>query len=515
MVENNYSLEFVNILKVYPNGVVANKNVNLKVNRGEIHALIGENGAGKSTLMKILFGIENPDEGKIFINGKEVNINNPNEAINYGIGMVHQHFMLVDSLSIAENIFLGYEPKKNKVFLDTKKMIELSWEYAKKYNFNIDVTSKISDVSVGVRQETEILKALARGAEILILDEPTAVLTPQETKQLFIELKTLKEEGHTIIFISHKLDEVVEICDRITIMRNGTTIETTSLEGITPQEISNKMVGREVILKIEKEKHDFGNKILSLENISYNDRFNKEILKDISFSIRKGEIVSIAGVEGNGQAEIAKIIAGIIKPDKGQLNIDGERLIDNSVISHRNKGIVYIPQDRMSVGCNLNMTIYENLIATNIDRYIKNKLFLNFEKIYSDSDKLVDEFRIKCVSSNQKVKMLSGGNMQKVVAARELSGEIKLVLAEQPTRGIDPGAAELIRKRLIMLRDKGVGILLISADLNEILELSDSCIVMYNGEISALFNNTENLTEEELGYYMLGIKKMKDKMGDI
>lgn len=510
--QQEVALKLENILKVYPNGVVANKDVNMTVNKGEIHALIGENGAGKSTLMKILFGVEKPDEGNIYINNEKVIINNPNAAIKNGIGMVHQHFMLVDSLSIAENIFLGYEPVKNKFILDDKKMDKLAQSYADKYHFNIDVKSKIRDVSVGVKQETEILKALARGANILILDEPTAVLTPQETKQLFIELKSLKSQGHTIIFISHKLNEVVEICDRITIMRNGTTVETTSLEGVTTQEISNKMVGREVILEINKEKHEYGPPIIEAFDLSYVNGVGKKTLDNVSFQVHSGEIMSIAGVEGNGQSEIANIIAGNMQALQGKILIDGKELDENSVRIHRKNGIVYIPQDRMTVGCATDMSISENLIATKIDEFVKSGVFLNSEKILSKSNELVDEYRVKCISTKQEVAMLSGGNMQKVVAARELSSYVRLVVAEQPTRGIDPGAAELIRKQLIRLRDEGAAVILISADLNEVLELSDSCLVMYNGKVNAYFKDSSDLTEEELGYYMLGIKTMDDKL---
>lgn len=512
---NEIALQLENILKVYPNGVVANRDVNMTVYKGEIHALIGENGAGKSTLMKIIFGVENPDQGNIYINKEKVTIQNPSSAIDHGIGMVHQHFMLVDSLSVAENIFLGYEPTKHGVMLDKQKMNQLSEEYAEKYHFNIDVKSKIRDVSVGVKQETEILKALARGAKILILDEPTAVLTPQETKQLFLELKTLKEQGHTIIFISHKLNEVVEICDRITIMRNGTTVETTSLEGITTQEISNKMVGREVVLNIEKENHEFGEPVIEASGLTYINSVGKRTLDNVSFVVRSGEIMSIAGVEGNGQSEIAGILSGNLTPISGDIYINKDKLKHNTVLNHRNKGMVYIPQDRMTVGCATGMSIAENLIATDLNSHIKSKYFLDESNISATSEQLINDYKIKCINSNQLVNMLSGGNMQKVVAARELSSNVKVVVAEQPTRGIDPGAAELIRQQLVKLRDEGAAVILISADLNEVLELSDSCMVMYNGEINGYFEDTKNLTEEELGYYMLGVKSMNCRKEDM
>lgn len=503
----NVILSAKNILKVYPNGIVANKDVNFEVKQGEIHALIGENGAGKSTLMKILFGIEHPEEGQIVLNGQEVQINSPKEAIELGIGMVHQHFMLVDSLSIAENIALGYEPKKKGLFLDKVKMVETAKECAEKYNFNIDVTQAIRDVSVGVKQKTEILKALIRGAKVLILDEPTAVLTPQETEELFIELDGLRNSGHTIIFISHKLNEIMKICDRVTIMRHGTTVGTMNICDTSPEDISRKMVGRDVVLHIEKQPAKKGEPILKAEKLTYLNDIGKKMLNNVSFSVHSGEILGVAGVEGNGQAELAKIFSGLTPPADGKIIIK-DMLVDKcSPMVMRKEKISYIPEDRMVYGVAQEESIKNNLFVDKIDLYTKNKIFLDKKKMETNASQRVKDFTILTESIETPVSMLSGGNIQKVVAAREITQETEIVIAEQPTRGIDAGASELIRRKIIDKRDNGAAILLISADLNEILEMSDSLIVMHNGEISAYFQDVTELTEEELGYYMLGVKK--------
>jgi simple sugar transport system ATP-binding protein len=507
-MENKTILKVENILKVYPNGIVANKNVNLDIREGEIHALIGENGAGKSTLMKILFGIETPEEGKIMLNNEYVTIDNPRKAIQLGIGMVHQHFMLVDSLSIAENIILGDEPRRRLFFTDVTQMRKKTQDVAIKYNFDINVDEKVQDVSVGIKQKTEILKALVRGAKILILDEPTAVLTPQETKELFEELKSLKKEGHSIIFISHKLNEIMQICDRVTIMRHGTTVHTCDIHETSPQDISNRMVGREVVLKIEKEDAVVGDTLMTIRDLVYINNIGKKAVKNINFDIKAGKILSIAGVEGNGQAEIAGLLTGLLKPNAGEITIANETKSNIKTSELRAKGLTYIPEDRLTNGCAKELSITENMFTDKIDSFLKKKSpFFDFEKIDKYCNSLIKKFEILCDSGDQSVKMLSGGNMQKVVASRELTDNARIIIAEQPTRGIDAGASELIRRRIIELRDNGSAILLISADLNEILELSDSCMVMYDGNINAYFEDTSNLTEEELGYYMLGVKK--------
>ncbi|MDD2971299.1 MAG: ABC transporter ATP-binding protein [Lachnospiraceae bacterium] len=504
-------LKVENIWKVYPNGIVANKNINFEVHEGEIHALIGENGAGKSTLMKILFGIENPEEGKIILNGEEVKIENSKKAISLGIGMVHQHFMLVDSLTIAENIVLGNEPKKFGMFMNKEEMQKRAAECSEKYNFNINVNEKIENVSVGVKQKTEILKALVRGAKILILDEPTAVLTPQETKELFVELNTLKKQGHTIIFISHKLNEIMEICDRVTIMRHGTTVETSFVKDTSPQDISNKMVGREIVLTVEKKPARRGDVCLETENLVYVNNIGKKSLDGVSIKLRKGEILSVAGVEGNGQSELAGILTGMIKPLSGKVIIN-EKLIEEYEPSvFRSNKLSYIPEDRMTNGCAAKLSILDNMFADKIDQFLYNYIFLDRKKMREKAEHNVEDFNILCGSIQHQVQMLSGGNIQKVVASRELTEEAEIIIAEQPTRGIDAGASELIRKKIVEFRDRGAAILLVSADLNEVLELSDSTIVMHNGKVNAYFQDTSKLTEEELGYYMLGVKKQTEE----
>lgn len=497
-----------NITKVYPNGVVANRNVNFSVVEGEIHAIIGENGAGKSTLMKILFGAEQPETGQIVLNGQPIEMSSPKVAIANGIGMVHQHFMLVPSLTVAENVMLGNEPLKNGLFYDKNKARKLVEEHAQRAGFNLNIDAVIDDISIGMKQKTEILKALVRGAKILILDEPTAVLTPQETKELFVQLLNLKEQGHTIIFISHKLNEIMDICDRVTIMHHCTTEGVYSTKEITPEEISRKMVGREVVLKIPKESANPGAPLLEISKLSYVNATGKKMLNNVSMKLRGGEILGVAGVEGNGQSELAAILSGIAQPNTGSIRVLGEEFHRVSPRGLRDKNVSCIPEDRMIRGSAPALSICENLFADRIGAGGKeDKVFLNRQWMNQRSQELVKDFGIKCDNIHQHVQMLSGGNIQKVVAAREMASDVQILIAEQPTRGIDVGAAELLRRKIIEMRDKGVAILLISADLNEILEISDSVIVMYGGEISAYFPTTETLTEEELGFYMLGVKK--------
>lgn len=506
MVNNILSME--NITKVYANGFVANKNVNLSVNEGEIHALVGENGAGKSTLMKVLFGVEKPEEGRIMLRGKEIRIENPTVAIHYEIGMVHQHFMLVPSLTVAENMVVGMEPKKNG-FFSMEKAVRIAKEASEKYNLKIDPLAKVADLSVGLKQKVEILKALVRGAKILILDEPTAVLTPQETKELFVELKGLKKEGYTVIFISHKLNEITELCDRVTVMRAGRTIGVEKIENVTERDISRMMVGRDIILNIEKDIAKPGETIVNVSHISKVVNTGKKVLDDVSLCVRSGEILGVAGVEGNGQREISEIIAGMDHVFEGTVTINGQDTRKLSIRQIREAGVAHISEDRMTYGIVADGSIAENIIS---DRYYKLEyqkgLLMNFDKINQIADQLIKDFNVKCDGKEQPVRMLSGGNMQKVVAAREFTSNATLIIANQPTRGIDVGASEFIRKKLVELRDLGAAVLLISADLNEVMEVSDSLIVMSEGKIAAYFEDAKQVTEDELGEYMLGIKHM-------
>lgn len=505
---DNMVLSMENITKVYPNGFAANKNVNFSVHEGEIHALVGENGAGKSTLMKVLFGVEKADEGRILLRGKEIHINNPIVAIKNGIGMVHQHFMLVPSLTVAENIVIGMEPKKNG-FFRMDEAIRITREASEKYNFPVSATAKIEDLSVGKKQKIEILKALVRGAKILILDEPTAVLTPQETKELFSELKNLRKEGLTVIFISHKLNEIVELCDRLTVLRAGRMIGMEEIKNVKESDISRMMIGRDVALDIKKEKAKPGNVVLDVKNVTKFAHTTKKVLDDVSFRVRRGEILGIAGVEGNGQKELSEIIAGMDKKFSGGVLIGGMDVKNHSIRDIREKGLAHISEDRITYGIVGGGSIAENIIS---DRYYKsefqNRLLLNFKKINNLTDKLVKSFNIKCDGRDQPIRMLSGGNMQKVVVAREFTSGASLIIANQPTRGIDVGASEFIRNKLVELRDLGAGVLLISADLNEVMELSDSLLVMSGGKIAAYFEEAKTVTTDELGEYMLGIKTM-------
>lgn len=511
MANSEYILSMENITKVYSNGFVANKNVNFSVKKGEIHALVGENGAGKSTLMKILFGHEQPEEGKIFYKGEEIHIANPLAALDYGIGMVHQHFMLVPSLTVAENMVLGMEPQKGVLF-DYKTAVEKTREISEKYNLLVDPEAKVEDLPVGFKQKVEILKVLFRGVEVLILDEPTAVLTPQETKELFAELLNLRKNGYTVIFISHKLNEIKEICDRLTVLRNGRVTGTADVKSITEQEISNKMVGRNVMLNIEKEKAKPGKSVLQLKHLSYTDAHGKEVVKDISFSVRNGEILGVAGVEGNGQREISEIITGLLPIQTGEILVNGKELSKASIRDIRLNGVAHISEDRMTYGSVGDASIEENIIS---ERYYKKDFnrhgLLDFKKIRESVNRLIQDYSIKCDNKDALVKTLSGGNIQKVVVAREFSSEPKVIIANQPTRGIDVGASEFIRRKLVSLRDQGVGVLLISADLTEVIEASDSIVVMNNGEIVAYFEDASKVDETMLGEFMLGLKRQTAK----
>ena len=511
MAEVKEALRMQNIVKVYPNGVMANKDVTLVVNQGEIHALSGENGAGKSTLMKILFGEEQPTSGEIFVNGKKENITSPGMAIRLGIGMVHQHFMLVPSLSVAENVILGVEPKKG-MLIDSRHAEKQVEEMAQKYNLLIDPRKKIRDLTVGQKQKVEILKALFRGAKILILDEPTAVLTPQETEELFVELKHLRENGYTIIFISHKLNEVKELCDRITIIRRGESKGVYDLKDISEQDISRLMVGRDVILNIEKSPCKPGRPLVKVRDLKVIDENEKAAVDGMSFDLCEGEILGIAGVEGNGQFELVEAITGSGHYSGGSIEVCGQDVKNFSISEIRRLGLSHIPEDRMTTGVAGNLSITENMIADKLDteKFSKNG-FLNRKNIKQYGRDMAERFQILCKNPDVSINSLSGGNIQKAVLAREISSEPKVVIANQPTRGVDVGATEFIRKELIALRDKGDSVMLISSDLNEILGLSDSLIVVYEGKIAAYFPEAAQVTEAQLGAYMLGIEKQTEE----
>lgn len=505
------ALHMKNIVKVYSNGVMANKDVTLCVNQGEIHALSGENGAGKSTLMKILFGEEQPTSGEIYINGKKENITSPQMAIRMGIGMVHQHFMLVPSLSVTENMIMGIEPKKG-LFIDIKYARQQVEEIGKKYNLYIDPDKKVADLTVGQKQKVEILKALFRGAKILILDEPTAVLTPQETEELFEELKNLKKNGYTIIFISHKLNEIKELCDRITIIRRGVTMGVHNVAEVTEDDISRLMVGRDVVLKIEKEPAKPGKPLIKVKDLKVVDENGNVSVDGVSFALREGEILGVAGVEGNGQSEMIRAITGLGDISSGTIEINGENIAGYSVNKIRKLKVAHIPEDRMTTGVASKLSITENAIADKLNwKRFSNRGILKKKAIKEYGEEMVKDYRILCKSQDVEIGSLSGGNIQKAVLARELSGDPKVIIANQPTRGVDVGATEFIRQQLIDMRDQKNGVLLITSDLNEVLGLSDSLLVLYEGKIVAYISDVASMTEAELGTYMLGIQKQSDK----
>lgn len=501
-----YVVQMKGITKVYPNGIAANQGVDLNIRRGEIHALMGENGAGKSTLMKMLFGLEQPTEGEIWVNGEKVNLSSPTVAISKGIGMVHQHFMLVPSLTVAENMVLGMVPKKSGLFIDKKKAVELTEEYSKRFNLHVDPTAKVMDIPVGMKQKVEILKALVRGAKILILDEPTAVLTTQETSELFRELVNLKKDGYTIIFISHKLNEIMEITDRMTILRGGRSMGVHNTSDVTPEVISRLMVGRDVVLKVEKDCAKPTDEVLRVRDLEYVNEWGKKMLDKVSFSVRKGEILGIAGVEGNGQKELVDMLFHLNTPNSGTVTVNGENIIGLSQRDIRKKGVSLVPEDRMLYGIAGAASIQENIISDRCgDKRLNKGLLFDMKAIHEETDRLIQDYTVLCKSRDQRVDNLSGGNIQKVVVAREFSNDPCLIIADQPTRGIDVGATEFIRKKLVELSRSGIAVLLVSADLNEVMELSDSLIVMYGGKIAAYFEETDDLTDSVMGEYMLGL----------
>jgi len=511
-------LTMENITKIYENGFVANDNVNFCVRKGEIHGLVGENGAGKTTLMKVLFGQQTPEGGRILIAGQEHKITSPLDALEYGIGMVHQHFMLVDSLSVTDNMVLGGEPVKGILYdrAEAKRQVE---KVSKKYELDVDPDAIVGKLSVGYKQRVEILKILLRGAKLLLLDEPTAVLTPQEIKELFVQLKHLRDQGFSIVFISHKLNEVREICDRITVLRMGKSVGTVNIEDVTEADISRMMVGRDVMLDIEKEPAQPQETVLKVRDLNYQDMQGRKVFSDIAFDVRAGEILGVAGVEGNGQAELADVLAGLLPVQTGDVCVNGQSIKNvKSIREIREMGVSMVHQDRMIYGVSRTQSIQENIVADRYHRkeYLRGPL-LNWKKIREESKAFIQEFLVKCDGPKAAVKTLSGGNIQKVVAAREFTSDPKFLLACHPTRGIDVGAAEMIRKKIVELRDeKRTAVLLFSADLTELLSVSDSIFVMYEGQIVAYFPDASVIDEQTLGEYMLGLKKQsKEEIGGV
>lgn len=505
-------IQLKGITKQFP-GVLANDNIDLDIESGEIHAIIGENGAGKSTLMKILYGLNEPTSGEILFKGKPIKINNPTKAIELAIGMVHQHFMLVPSFTVAENIVLGIEPRKNKVFMDFKKAVDITEELSETYGLKVDPHLKVESVSVGIQQRIEILKALYKGADILILDEPTAVLTPQETEELFKVIRRLVEElGKTVIIITHKLQEVLSLSDRVSVMRQGKMIGTIDTKDANEQMLAEMMVGKEVLFD-ELEKKPISNKeILRVENIKTRDNRGLPALKGIDFNIKSGEVLGVAGVEGNGQSELVELLTGLREMEGGSLYINGEKVEPKSPKHMRDLGIAHVPEDRLSTGLSAEATITENMMMglQYKEEYAKKKIHLDKEKIRNRTKKLIEDFDVRTPSQDVHLGNLSGGNMQKVVIAREFAFNTPILIISQPTRGVDIGAIEFIHSQIIEKRNEGCAILLVSAELDEIFRLSDRIITVYEGEITGEFKNGE-ITKSEIGLYMTG--KHKSNVG--
>jgi general nucleoside transport system ATP-binding protein len=483
--------------------VRANEQVDFTVERGEIHALVGENGAGKTTLMNILYGLIKPDSGDILIDSQIVRIDNPDDAIRHGIGMVHQHFKLVPSFTVAQNILLGMEPQQAG-FLDQQKENELVDQLAKRYNLPVNPSARIRDLPVSMQQRVEILKVLERNAKILVLDEPTAVLTPQEVNELITVIRKLSAQGYTIIFITHKLIEVMSVADRVSVMRGGKMMGTKKVSETSIPELARMMVGREVLLRVKKEERTRGDVVLDVKDISISDVNGLAAISHVSFKVHKGEIVGIAGVSGNGQTELVEAIAGMNNLDGGEILFNGKSINDSSVGERRDMGMAHIPEDRMVVGLNLQTTLDENLIVSRYDHSEFSRYgFLLMKAISEFAEKVVKAFSIAAARPGEGISMLSGGNLQKVVVGRELAGDPAFIIANQPTRGLDVGSIEFVHKTLVEERDKGAGVLLVSVELEEVLALSDRILVLYRGRIQGELD-AATATEEEVGILMAG-----------
>ncbi len=504
--EGRIVLDMQHISKQFPN-VLANEDVSIHLREGEIISLLGENGAGKSTLMNVLYGLYRPTSGKILLNGKEVEISSPKDAIRNGLGMVHQHFMLIDTLTVTENIILGSEPGKSGV-IDYKAARREVLELSKKYHLEVDPDALIENMAVGLQQRVEILKALYRKAKILILDEPTAVLTPHEVEQLFEVVEKLRESGVSMIIITHKLEEVKAISDRVYILRRGKCTGERVTKDITREGMANLMVGREVVLTVHKEKKEFsGDPIFELSDIVVKNEKGLNALDGLSLNVRPGEIVGIAGVDGNGQTELAEAIMGMCKLENGKILFKGERLEKYSTRQRRNKHISNVPADRQQFGLILPMDISENMVlGFHDEKPYAHGFNLALNNIHDYAERMVKDYDIRATGVDEPVENLSGGNQQKVILAREFSRNPEFLLVAQPTRGLDVGAIEYIHSQILKMRDNNVGILLISLELEEVFSLSDRILVLYEGKIVKEFIPDET-TDKEVGFYMTGGKK--------
>ena len=501
-----YVVEMLNIRKEFP-GIVANDNITLQLEEGEIHALLGENGAGKSTLMGMLFGMYKPDRGSIKVRGKEVKISNPNVANDLGIGMVHQHFKLVDNFTVTENIILGCEPRKG-LTVDIKTAAKKIEELSKQYGLNVDPYAKIEDISVGMQQRVEILKMLYRNANVLIFDEPTAVLTPSEIDELISIMKNMTKEGKSIILITHKLREIKEAANRCTVIRRGKYIGTVDVKDTTEAEMAKMMVGREVSFKVEKTEAKPKDIVVKIENLSVNN--NKKVLglKDFSLDIRAGEIVGIAGVEGNGQTELVEALTGMRSIESGNIIFKGKNINKDSIRQRIDEGMAHIPEDRHKRGLILDYTMEDNMVlkAYRNKPFSKNGL-INRAKISEYAKKIIETFDVRSGEGGKSIaRSLSGGNQQKGVIGREIESNPDFLIAVQPTRGLDVGSIEYIHKRLVEQRDLGKAVLLVSLELDEVLNVSDRIAVVNNGELIGIVNANET-NENEVGLMMAGVKK--------
>lgn len=509
--QNDYVIEMRHITKEFP-GIIANDDITLQLRRGEIHALLGENGAGKSTLMSVLFGLYQPEKGEILKDGKVVKINSPNDATALGIGMVHQHFKLVECFSVLDNIILGAEDtilgftQKQKA---KQKVLELS----EKYDFNIDLKARIDEITVGMQQRTEILKMLYRDNEILIFDEPTAVLTPQEIDELMQIMHNLAEEGKSILFITHKLNEIMAVADRCTVLRKGKYIGTVNVADTTKEELSTMMVGHAVKFEVDKEPAQPKEAILEVENLCVRDKIHKKAaVKDVSFEVHAGEIVCVAGIDGNGQSELVYALTGLEPIEKGKIVLLGEDITKKSIRYRNVHGMSHIPEDRHKYGLVLDYTLEQNMV---LQRYFEPQFqkggFIKFSEVRKYSDMLVDKFDVRSGQGSVTVaRSMSGGNQQKAIVARELDRPHKLLIAVQPTRGLDVGAIEYIHSQIVKDRDEGAGVLLVSLELDEVMNLSDRILVMYEGEIVGELD-PKKTTVQELGLYMSGAKRNVNK----
>ena len=503
----DFVIEMLHITKEFP-GIKANDDITLQLRKGEVHALLGENGAGKSTLMSVLFGLYQPEAGQIRKNGKEVTIRNPNDANALGIGMVHQHFKLVECFSVLDNIILGVEPNKLG-FLQKAEARRKVMALSEKYGLRVDPDALISDISVGMQQRVEILKMLYRDNEILIFDEPTAVLTPQEIDELMEIMRGFKKEGKSILFITHKLNEIMAVADRCTVLRKGKYMGTVDIKDTTKEELSRMMVGRDVQLQVNKKPANPGKVVLDVENVTmHNSQRKKDSVKDVSFQVHAGEIVCLAGIEGNGQTEFIYGLTGLEKLTHGKITLDGQDITHASIRQRSKDGMSHIPEDRHKHGLVLDYSLENNMV---LQRYWQPEFqkggFIRADKVREYSDKLIAQYDVRSgQGSSTIVRSMSGGNQQKAIIAREIDKDPKLLIAVQPTRGLDVGAIEYIHSQIVAERDKGKAVLLVSLELDEVMNLSDRILVMYEGEIVGEFD-PKTTTVQELGLYMAGARK--------